>query len=71
MNSVLDTILSILCVFIFSGFAAHDTQDVKRMQMDPDEDIIKKKILGALNLYVDFVNLFLDLTDLLGKRRSD
>lgn len=71
MNSVLDTILSILGVIIFSGFAAHDTQNVKRMQMDPDEDIIKKEILGALNLYLDFVNLFLDLIDLLGKRRSD
>jgi FtsH-binding integral membrane protein len=71
MNSVLDTILSILGVIIFSGLAAYDTQNVKRTLMDTDEDLIKKEILGALNLYLDFVNLFLDLIRLLGKRRSD
>jgi hypothetical protein len=71
MNSVLDTILSILGVLIFSGFAAYDTQNVKRTMMYSDEDTIKKEILGALNLYLDFVNLFLDLLDLFGKRRDD
>ena len=71
MNSVLDTVLSILGVIIFSGFAAYDTQNVKRTLMDTGEDLIKKEILGALNLYLDFVNLFLDLIDLFGKRRSD
>ena len=35
-----------------------------------DGDLIKKEILGALNLYLDFVNLFLDLIDLFGKRRD-
>jgi uncharacterized protein len=71
MNSVLDTVLSILGVIIFSGFAAYDTQNVKRTLMDTGEDLIKKEILGALKLYLDFVNLFLDLIDLFGKRRSD
>jgi FtsH-binding integral membrane protein len=71
MNSVLDTILSILGVIIFSGLAAYDTQNIKNTLMDNDEDIIKKEILGALNLYLDFANLFLDLIRLLGKRRSD
>lgn len=71
MNSVLDMVLSILGVIIFSGFAAYDTQNVKRTLMDTGEDLIKKEILGALKLYLDFVNLFLDLIDLFGKRRSD
>jgi len=70
MNSLLDTILSILGVLVFSGFAAHDTQKVKNTLMYSDGDLIKKEILGALNLYLDFVNLFLDLLDLLGKRRD-
>jgi FtsH-binding integral membrane protein len=71
MNSALDTILSIIGVLVFSAFTAHDTQKIKSTLMDKDEDLIKKEILGALNLYLDFVNLFLDLLDLFGKRRSD
>jgi hypothetical protein len=71
MNSVLDTVLSILGVMIFCAFAAHDTQKIKSTLMENGEDLIKKEILGALNLYLDFVNLFLDLLDLLGKRRED
>ena len=70
MNSILDTVLSILGVLVFSGFAAHDTQKVKNTLMYSDDDFIKKEILGALNLYLDFVNLFFDLLDLLGKRRD-
>lgn len=71
MNSALDTILSIIGVLVFSAFTAHDTQKIKNILMDNGEDLIKKEILGALNLYLDFVNLFLDLIDLLGKRRED
>ena len=70
MNSLLDTILSILGVLVFSGFAAHDTQKIKNTLMNSDGDLIKKEMLGALNLYLDFVNLFLDLLDLFGKRRD-
>ena len=70
-NSVLDTILSIIGVAVFSAFAAYDTQNIKRTLIGSDEDIKKKEILGALNLYLDFVNLFLDLMDLLGKRREE
>jgi FtsH-binding integral membrane protein len=70
-NSVLDTILSIFGVIVFSALAAFDTQKIKSTFMDNDEDLIKKEILGALNLYLDFVNIFLDLIRLLGKRRSD
>ena len=71
MNSVLDTILSIVGVLVFSAFTAHDTQKIKNILMDNGEDLLKKEILGALNLYLDFVNLFLDLLDLFGKRRED
>ncbi len=71
MNSVLDMILSILGVLVFSGLTAYDTQNIKNTLMYSDGDLIKKEILGALNLYLDFVNLFLDLIKLLGKRRED
>ena len=69
-NSVLDTILSILGVIVFSALTAYDTQNIKNTIYD-DGDLIKKEILGALNLYLDFVNLFLDLIKLLGKRRDN
>ena len=69
-NSVLDTILSILGVIVFSGLTAYDTQNIKNTLYN-NEDLIKKEILGALNLYLDFVNIFLDLIKLLGKRRED
>jgi len=69
-NSLLDTILSVLGVLIFSGLTAYDTQNIKNTLYEGG-DIIKKEILGALNLYLDFVNLFLDLIKLLGKRRDD
>lgn len=71
MNSALDTILSIVGVLVFSAFTAHDTQKIKSTLMENGEDLIKKEILGALNLYLDFVNLFLDLLDLFGRRRED
>lgn len=70
-NSILDTILSIFGVIVFSALAAFDTQKIKSTFMDNDEGLIKKEILGALNLYLDFVNIFLDLINLLGKRRED
>ena len=69
-NSVLDTILSIIGVAVFSGLTAYDTQNIKNTLMYDDGDLIKKEILGALNLYLDFVNIFLDLIKLLGKKRE-
>ena len=69
-NSVLDTILNILGVIVFSALTAYDTQNIKNT-LYSDGDLIKKEILGALNLYLDFVNIFLDLIKLFGKRRDN
>ena len=69
-NSVLDTILSILGVIVFSSLTAYDTQNIKNT-LYSDGYLIKKEILGALKLYLDFVNLFLDLIKLLGRRREN
>ena len=69
-NSVLDTILSILGVLVFSALTAYDTQNIKNT-LYSDGDLVKKEILGALNLYLDFVNIFLDLIKLLGKSRDN
>lgn len=58
-------------VLIFVALTAYDTQKIKRMASyeDSDEDSKKKSILGALTLYLDFVNLFLYLLRFMGNRR--
>jgi FtsH-binding integral membrane protein len=59
-------------ILIFVGLVAYDTQKLKMMSLQLGEDgqaAQKASILGALALYLDFVNLFLMLIRLLGKRR--
>ena len=65
--------LSILSVFIFTGLTAYDTQKIKALNVlgnaGSDEDT-KEAISGALTLYLDFINLFLSLLRLMGRRRD-
>lgn len=58
-------------VLIFVALTAYDTQKIKRMASydDSAEDYTKKSILGALTLYLDFVNLFLFLLRFMGNRK--
>ena len=72
-NSVLDTVLSALGALIFTGLIAYDTQKLKKMNIIGNEgtpEDAKEPIVGALILYLDFINLFLDLLRLFGKRRK-
>jgi uncharacterized protein len=58
-------------VLIFAGLTAWDTQKIKEMY-DPMEDgtvVGRKAVMGALTLYLDFINLFLFLLRLFGDRR--
>jgi uncharacterized protein len=67
----LDFIISCIGVLIFAGFTAYDTQQIKEMY-DPQEDGTitgRKAVMGALKLYLDLLNLFLFLLQLLGDRR--
>ena len=67
----LSLIISYVGVVVFVGLTAWDTQKIKRMLAQADdisEDAQKIALLGALTLYLDFVNLFLYLLRLLGKR---
>ena len=58
-------------VLIFSGLTAYDTQKIKESYAEGDEAGLatKKQVMGALELYLDFINLFLMLLRLLGDRR--
>lgn len=70
-NSVMDTIITYAGLLIFIGLTAYDTQKIKVMLHHQDElgiDIRNIALLGALNLYLDFVNLFLYMLRLLNRR---
>jgi uncharacterized protein len=61
-SETLDYIISYVGVMIFVGLTAYDTQKIKNMASELEEDQLKKaSIMGALTLYLDFVNLFLFL----------
>ncbi len=71
-NDTASWIISYLGVLIFIGLTAYDTQKIKRLNIvgneGTDEDR-KEAITGALTLYLDFINLFLHILRLMGKRR--
>lgn len=70
-NGTVDYIISILGVLIFTGLTAYDTQKLKRIGSGIEfgtEKASKLAIMGALSLYLDFINLFLFLLRLLGSR---
>ena len=63
--------ISIIGVIIFVGLTAYDTQKIKNMYYEADSETLsgKKAIMGALTLYLDFINLFIMLLRLFGQRR--
>lgn len=70
-SSGLDLILSYLGVLVFVGLTAYDTQKIKQMLWqagDMSEGAQKIALLGALSLYLDFINLFLYLLRIFGRR---
>ena len=64
-------VISIIGVLIFVGLTAYDTQKIKNMYLvsDSGEIMGKKAVMGALTLYLDFINLFIMLLRLFGQRR--
>ena len=71
-NSQFDLIISCISIMIFTALTAYDTQRIKAMGMigygNAEEDT-KKSIMGALTLYLDFINIFVQLLHLFGKRK--
>jgi FtsH-binding integral membrane protein len=70
-SSVMAFAISVIGVLIFVGFTAYDMQDIKEKyyELNDDEEIRKAGIFGALNLYLDFINIFVNLLQLLGDRK--
>lgn len=71
-NDTLMWILTYAGVLIFIGLTAADTQKLKRIgsQVDDEETLSKLAVIGALTLYLDFVNMFLYLLRIFGNRRN-
>src|SRR5207248_2809184 len=64
--------ISVIGVLVFTGLTAYDTQRIKEMYSANDDGTIagKKAIMGALALYLDFLNLFLFMLQFMGQRRD-
>lgn len=72
-NSMLDLIISGIGVVLFTGLTAYDSQKIKTalaLQEYPDENAQKIALIGALNLYLDFINLFLYLLRFFGRSNN-
>ena len=72
-SSALQFLISIVGVIVFTGLTAYDTQKIKEMYYVGDDGTVagRKAIMGALSLYLDFVNLFLMLLRLMGNGRNN
>ena len=70
-SSAMQFAISVIGVLVFVGLTAYDTQSIKNMYYAADNDSIsgKKALMGALRLYLDFINLFILLLQLFGQRR--
>ena len=73
-STMAETVISVMGIIIFMGLTAYDTAKIKELAegagMSGDEAVGKIAVIGALALYLDFINLFLYLIRLFGKRRN-
>jgi hypothetical protein len=71
-NTMMDIIISGVGVLIFTGLTAYDAQRIKALTngVEEDDETQKLAVIGALTLYLDFINLFLYLLRFLGKRNN-
>ncbi len=69
-STALQFAVSVIGVLVFAGLTAYDTQQIKEMYYEGDGHVVasQKAIMGALRLYLDFINMFLMLLSLFGNR---
>ena len=68
-STVLQMVISALAIIIFLGLTAYDTQKI-REAVSVDGDTGRQEVLGALTLYMDFINLFINLLQLFGIKKD-
>ena len=67
-SSVMTMVISAVAIVIFLGLTAYDTQNIRNMVTMENDG--KLEVLGALTLYMDFINIFLNLLQLFGSRNE-
>jgi FtsH-binding integral membrane protein len=68
-SSVGAMVISALAIIVFLGLTAYDTQNIRNMVTSAD-GTGKEEIIGALSLYINFINIFLSLLQLFGNRNE-
>jgi hypothetical protein len=70
-NDMLSFVISVVGVIVFTGLTAWDAQNLKQMAVRlPDGRVGSYAVVGALSLYLDFINLFFFILRLIGGRRD-
>jgi FtsH-binding integral membrane protein len=67
-SSVMQMVISALAIIIFMGLAAYDTQQIREMISEDSSPAVE--VIGALTLYLDFINIFLSLLQLFGDKKD-
>lgn len=65
-STVFQMVISAIAIVIFLGFTAYDTQQIREAVSVDSGDTTSVEVLGALNLYLDFINLFINLLQIIG-----
>jgi uncharacterized protein len=68
-STVLQMVISAIAIIVFMGLTAYDTQNIRQI-VSRDSDTGREEVLGALSLYLNFINLFLSLLQLFGERKD-
>jgi FtsH-binding integral membrane protein len=68
-STVMQMVISALAIIIFLGLTAYDTQRIREM-VSTDIDTSRTEVMGALTLYLNFINLFLNLLQLFGEKKE-
>jgi hypothetical protein len=69
-SSVMQMVISAIAIVVFLGLTAYDTQNIREI-VSQDNDTGREEVMGALSLYLNFINLFLNLLQLFGGRKDD
>jgi len=67
-STVMQMVISSIAIIVFLGLTAYDTQKIREM-VSRDTETGREEVMGALSLYLDFINLFLHLLQLFGNRK--
>jgi FtsH-binding integral membrane protein len=67
-STLMQMVISAIAIIVFLGLTAYDTQRIREM-VSVGGDTGKQEVMGALTLYLDFINLFIHLLQLFGNRK--